>query len=60
MRVVGGSLMFTSERKAEPILVGTLTIRKTFTFLDTGTSMKKILKKEERGTFKLVLKVPSE
>ena len=51
MAVVGGSLMFTLERKAEPILVGTITIRKTFTFLDTGTSIIKILKKEEKWHF---------
>ena len=43
--------MFTLETKAEPILVDTLTILKTFTFLDTGTSMKKTKKKEEKWHF---------
>jgi len=33
--------VFTLEMKAEPILVGTLTIRKTCTVLDTGSSIKK-------------------
>ena len=41
-------LVFTLERKAEPILVGTLTIRKTFSVIDTGTSIKKNLKKEKK------------
>jgi len=36
--------MFTLERKVVPILVGTLTIRKTYILLDTGTSINR-----ERG-----------
>ena len=49
--MVGGSLMFTLERKAEPILVATLTIRKSFTFPDTGTSIKNI---KDRGKVALL------
>ena len=47
--------MFTLERKAEPILVGKLKIRKTFISLDTGTSIKKKERKRKSGTFTLVL-----